>query len=112
MEATIPEHWIKTVMQILDTGGIDREIQVTVRARQNWEETTNLWGFDLVDAIKSALTSRGTGKFIEAMHGDGETYAFWIFNKKQKLYAKLCLLKGRVSVRIISAHLPNNGDAL
>lgn len=110
MEPPIPQTWINSVVQICRSGSVHREILVTRRAMQDWEATTMGWPHDLVDAIQEALNCTGVcGNLIETMEDPGETYEFWIYHKSRKLYAKVCLLQGRVKIKIISAHTPLKG---
>jgi hypothetical protein len=110
MEPPIPQAWINDVVRILRSGTLHREIVFTRRALQDWEATTTGWPYELVDAIKEALSRAGIcGNLVEGMEDPGETYEFWIYHQGRQLYAKVCLLEGKVKVKIISAHTPLKG---
>ncbi len=110
MELPIPQAWINDVVRICRTGSLYREIIVTKRALQDWEATTMGWPHELVDAIKEALIQTGIcGNLVESMEDPGETYEFWIYYQGKQLYAKVCLLEGKVRIKIISAHTPLKG---
>jgi len=40
----------------------------------------------------------------------GETYAFWIYHHEKQLYAKVCLMEGKIKVKLVSAHIPLKGN--
>jgi hypothetical protein len=39
----------------------------------------------------------------------GETYAFWYFYDNRQFYGKVCLRADKVSIKLVSAHLPEKG---
>jgi hypothetical protein len=113
MEAPIPKAWIDEVVRILRTGSLHREIVITRRALQDWEATTMGWPYELLDAIKDALSRPGVrGNLVIGLEDSGEAYEFWIYHQSKQLYGKVCLLEGKIKIKIISAHSPLKGDRL
>lgn len=110
MEPRIPKDWIDAVVRVIRTGAQGREILITKRALQDWEATTLGFPYELLDSIERALVREGvTGNSVMGLEEPGETYEFWIFYNEKQLYCKVCLLEGRVSIKIISAHRPLKG---
>ena len=81
---------------------------------RDWEAgTLGAFSFELRDALRDALGSPGViGKAIPNQPEPGETYAFWMYRESRKFYAKICLHRGGVTIKVLSAHLPDKGDQL
>lgn len=115
----IPEDWRVAVLRILKEGKFGREIQVSRRSRMDWvADSLGAFETEVRYALIDALTSSGViGKYIPDQPEPGETYAFWMFfqcsnGENRKFFAKVCLHHGRVTLKILSAHLPDKGDEL
>jgi hypothetical protein len=110
MEQPIPQEWVNAVVRIIRTGTRGREILITRRALQDWEATTMSWPHDLLDSIERSLNQTDVKGNLEiGLDEDGEAYEFWIFYEGKQLYCKVCLLEGRLKIKIISAHRPLKG---
>lgn len=110
MEPPIPQEWIDDVVRIIRTGDSGREILITSRALQDWEATTMSWPHDLLDSIERSLNRKGVAGNLEVgLEERGEAYEFWIFHGTIQLYCKVCLLEGKLKIKIISAHRPLKG---
>jgi hypothetical protein len=113
MEPPIPQEWIDAVVRIIRTGTRGQEILITRRALQDWEVTTMSWPHDLLDSIERSLNRKGvTGNLEAGLEERGEAYEFWIFYGDKQLYCKVCLLEGKLKIKIISAHRPLKGTQL
>lgn len=113
MEVPLPEAWKESVVRILRAGAVNRDILITLRALQDWEATTMAWPHELVDSLAEYFSRSGvTGQRVEGMADQGETYEFLFSFKGQSLYGKVCLLEGKIKVKIISAHRPLKGLTL
>jgi hypothetical protein len=115
----IPEEWRKAVLRILQNGKFGREILLTYRAFADWEaDSLGAFQFELREPLISALAKPGVvGKLIPDQPEPGQTYAFWMHHRCangeiRKFYAKVCLRRDRISIKILSAHLPDKGDEL
>ena len=108
-----------TVLHILKEGRFGREIQAPRGTIARWE-ADSLGAFPtdvrypLIDALSQADV---TGKHIPDQPEPGETYAFWMFyqcgnGENRKFYAKICLFRDKVTIKVLSAHIPNKGDNL
>ena len=115
----IPEAWRKAVLRILETGKFGHQIQLPRRTGADWQAGSLgsfLW--DLRNPLIDALAKRGViGKHIPDQPEPGETYAFWMYyqcanGENRKFYAKVCLHRGNVTIKVLSAHLPDKGDEL
>ena len=110
----LPETWRKEVLRILEKGRFGRDIQVPKRTFDDWQaDSLGAFPFEMHSPLVAALSQRGvTGKHIPNQPEPGETYAFWMYYRSRRFYAKICLHPGRVTIKILSAHLPDKGDAL
>jgi hypothetical protein len=115
-EGPIPEEWRKAVLRILQNGRFGREIQAPKRVFADWE-ADSLGAFPtdvrypLIDALSNAPV---TGKLEPDQPEPGVTYAFWMHHlccdeEKRKFYAKICLFHDKVTIKLLSAHLPDKG---
>jgi hypothetical protein len=110
MEPPIPKDWIDAVVRIIRTGDLYREILITKSALQDWDAATMTFPYELLDCITQSLNRNGvTGNLVEGLEERGQSYEFWIFHKGKQLYAKICLLEGKLKIKIISAHTPRKG---
>lgn len=117
MEAPIPQEWLKPTLRILREGKFGREIVVPERIRNDWDAgtlgTAFLW--DVRQPLIEALETPGViGKLILDQPEPGTTYAFWFFFKVgdqvRKFYGKICLKNNKVTIKLLSAHLPDKGE--
>jgi len=115
----IPEDWRSNVLRILKEGKFGREIQVPRRVQSDWEaDSLGAFPTDVRYALSDALSRSGViGKLIPDQPEPGVTYAFWMFyrcmsGENRKFYAKICLHHGNVTIKILSAHLPDKGNEL
>ena len=108
----IPEPWCKDVRSILAQGTLGREIGCTRRVQMDWEaDSLGAFLVDVLDPIMAALSKPGVrGKLISGQPEPGETYAFGMCYDNRRFYAKICLHPGRVTLLLLSAHLPNTND--
>ena len=115
----IPDAWRKAVLRILEKGEFGREIQVPRRTYADWEaDSLGAFPTEVRYPLIDALSKRGAlGKLIPEQPEPGVTYAFWMHhrcsnNENRKFYAKVCLHRGNVTIKVLSAHLPDKGDEL
>ena len=110
----IPEGWRKIVLRILENGKFGKEIQVPVRTIRDWEAgSLGAFPTDVRYPLIAALSRPGViGKAIPNQPEPGDTYAFWMYYESRKFYAKVCLHRGNVTIKILSAHIPDKGDEL
>src|SRR5580700_9497371 len=109
----IPNEWRATVCQILRTGTVGKEIELTVRSSKEWEAAfPAAFKFHLIDALRETLSRPGVrGKQVQADE-PGETWAFFFWHEARKMYGKVCLRLCGKRVKIISAHTPLKGEFL
>ena len=112
-EVEIPVEWRRRVCDILRTRD-GRRILVVIRARHEWEAAFPAsFAFELYKALLDALEVDGvTGKRVTGMAPPGEVWAFGFEHGGQRLYGKVNLLEGRLSIMVYSAHRPLKGDEL
>lgn len=116
-ETPIPEEWRNLVLRILRNGRFGREIQAPKRVFEDWEaDSLGAFAFQVRDPLIDALSREGViGKLEPNQPEPGITYAFWMYytcgnDERRKFYAKICLFSDQVTLKILSAHLPNRGD--
>jgi hypothetical protein len=111
MEEPIPAEWVNAVLAILDDEDWKR-IEMTNRARLDWEATfPSAFLGDLLDALHDALSEPDViGRHIADQPELGQTYAFWFYHERRKLYGKICLRPNRLVLKILSAHRPLKGE--
>lgn len=112
-EVEIPADWRKCVCDILRTRDGSR-IRIVNRAKHEWDAAFPMsFAFDLYNALLDALEVEGvTGKRVTGMLPPGEVWAFWFVHEGQRLYGKVNLLEGKLSIMVYSAHRPLKGDKL
>jgi len=117
MEAPIPQEWLEPVLRISRQGIFGREIQVSTRVQNDWDAgtlgTAFLW--DVREPLICALSAPGvTGVLKPDQPEPGVTYAFWFFfkvsDRLRKFYGKICLHHDKVTIKLLSAHLPDRGE--
>ena len=113
----IPRDWLDPVLRILRQGGFGREIQLPVRVRNDWDADTLGTAFiwEVRQPLIDALSAPGvTGKFVPGQTEPGTTYAFWFHHKVgehiRKFYGKICLHDNKLTIKLLSAHLPDKGE--
>lgn len=119
-EAPIPENWRKSVLGILRTGMFGRQIRSTIRVMEDWQaDSLGAFPTDVRYPLIEALSKSDViGKLEPDQPEPGVTYAFWMHHlcgegdarQKRKFFAKICLFHDRITLKILSAHLPNWGD--
>ena len=116
-ETPIPEEWRKSVLQILRNGQFGREIRAPKRVFEDWEaDSLGAFPFQVREPLIDALSREGViGKLKPNQPEPGITYAFWMHytcsnDEQRKFYAKICLFGDQLTLKILSAHLPNKGD--
>lgn len=110
--AQIPNEWILTVVRFLREGP-GYKIHYTTQARIDWENTfPAATGYDLYEAMASALLWDRSGKPVYGMREPGDVYEFWFYYDSCRLYGKINLFPSRDEILIYSAHIPRKGDIL
>lgn len=111
MEVPIPDAWKKDVCTVLRTDD-RKKILLRESARLGWFAAfPSAWVSNLYEAIEKALLEPCViGRRILDMEERGETYAFWFFYERRKLYGKICLTPSRDVVILYSAHPPRKGE--
>jgi hypothetical protein len=117
MEAPIPQEWLSPVLRILREGQFGREIKLPQRVYNDWDSDTLGTAFiwDLRAPLIHALSAPGViGKLEPNQPELGVTYAFWFYftvaDRIRKFYGKICLHENRLTIKLLSAHLPNKGE--
>src|SRR5438093_603359 len=116
-EGPIPDDWRNPVLRILRNGQFGREIQAPKRVFEDWEaDSLGAFPFEVRDPLIDALSRDGVvGRLEPNQPEPGTTYAFWMYHtcgngERRKFYAKICLFNDQVTLKILSAHLPDKGD--
>ena len=105
----IPEEWRQLVIPVLDSCDQNR-IEWTIRARNDWE-LIGMWDYEAYDALKAALSDDSIrGWEVQGMRSVESAYEFFFHFNEQKLYGKIGLKDDRISIKIISTHLPNRDE--
>jgi hypothetical protein len=112
MPVPIPKDWRVSVIQVLATAD-RRQIKWTTPARQRWEtDTFGAWVTDAYDGMIAALQDDSIeGNETTAFPGQIAAYEFLFFRNREqrgpeKMYGKIALEQGRISILILSAHRP------
>lgn len=108
----IPENWRHLVCAALDSEDRARII-MTQRALNDWTSTfPSAFPFQLRVALSETLKDPSTEGVLKEMHGAQESYAFFFWYEKQRMYAKIGLMQDNTVVIIFSAHKPLKGEKL
>lgn len=117
METQIPHDWLEPVLKLLRVGRFEKDILVPRRVQQDWDADTLGAAFisDLREPLIAALSvANVSGKLIGDQPEPGVTYAFWFHYKRsdgmKKFYGKICFHNNKVTIKVLSAHLPNKGN--
>ncbi|HTI70748.1 MAG TPA: hypothetical protein VMF06_12330 [Candidatus Limnocylindria bacterium] len=113
MPVPIPSDWRTAVVKVLQTSDPKR-IEWTIPARQRWETDTfgGAWVTDAYEGMIAALEDDSIeGNETTAFPGQIATYEFFFFRNRpqgglEKMYGKIALKQGRISILILSAHRP------
>ena len=112
MPVPIPKDWRFAVVESLQTFN-PRRIEWTFRARQRWEtDTSGALSNDAYDGMIAALEDDSIeGNETTAFPGQIAAYEFFFFRNRErrgpeKMYGKIALKQGGISILILSAHRP------
>lgn len=112
MPAPIPQEWRNAVVKVLRNADRTR-IEWTFKARQRWEtDTSGAWLFEAYEGIIAALEDSSTeGNETTSFTGQIAVYEFFFYRNREgsgreKMYGKIALRQGAISVLILSAHRP------
>ena len=112
MPVPIPKDWRFAVVKSLQTADSKR-IEWTFPARQRWEtDTSGAWLNEAYEGMIAALEDDSIeGNETTAFPGQIAAYEFFFFRNRErsgpeKMYGKIALEQGRISILILSAHRP------
>ena len=108
----LPTEWIEKVVAILDTGKAGTRA-VTNTARLDWMTLfPDSFSFEIYSVISSILKLGAitAARKVETMNEPGEVYEFLFVYRSRRMYSKVNLCEGKVSVLVYSAHLQRLGN--
>ena len=108
----LPTEWIEKVVAILDTGKAGTRA-VTNTARLDWMTLfPDSFSFEIYSVISSILKLGAItdARKVETMNEPGEVYEFLFVYRSRRMYSKVNLCEGKVSVLVYSAHLQRLGN--
>jgi len=108
----IPNEWIQKVVAILRAGKANTRA-ITNTARLDWMSLfPESYSFEIY-AVLAHVLSDGLvtdARRVLTMNEPGEVYEFLFTHENNRMYAKVNLCEGRVSVLVYSAHLQRLGN--
>jgi len=110
----IPTEWKEAVCAILKSQD-ESKIEVTLRARLEWEATfpNASWSFVMYDEFRKYLSAENAvGRPVKTMGTPGEVYEFIFESMGRPIYGKINLKPSGELIMIYSAHPPLKGDEL
>lgn len=108
----LPKEWIEKVAAILDAGRAGTRA-ITNTARLDWMALfPDSFSFEIYSVISSILKLGAITDIrkVEAMNEPGEVYEFLFVYRSRRMYSKVNLCEGKVSVLVYSAHLQRLGN--
>lgn len=108
----LPKDWIEKVVAILDAGRAGTRA-VTNTARLDWMALfPDSFSFEIYSVISSILKLGAITDIrkVETMNEPGEVYEFLFVYRSRRMYSKVNLCEGKVSVLVYSAHLQGLGN--
>ena len=109
---TLPTEWIERVVAILDAGSAGTRA-ITNTARLDWMALfPDSFSFEIYSVISSILKLGAItdARRIMTMNEPGEVYEFLFVYRSRRMYSKVNLSEGKVSVLVYSAHLQRFGN--
>ena len=110
--ALIPTEWVDRVVAILDAGRAGTRA-ITNTARLDWMALfPDSFSFEIYSVISSILKLGAItdARAVVSMNEPGEVYEFLFVYRSQRMYSKVNLCEGKVSVLVYSAHLQRLGN--
>ena len=110
--ALMPTEWVERVVAILDAGRAGTRA-VTSTARLDWMALfPDSFSFEIYTVISSILKLGAItdARKVEMMDEPGEVYEFLFVYRSRRMYSKVNLCDGKVSVLVYSAHLQRFGN--
>lgn len=108
----IPQAWCDAVASILDAGRPNTRF-VTNTARMDWMALfPESFSFEIYKVLSRILKlgSYTDARPVETMNEPGEVYEFLFVYRNRRMYSKINLCKGKVSVLVYSAHARRKGN--
>ena len=108
----LPKDWIEKVVAILDAGRAGTRA-VTYSVRLYWMALfPDSFSFEIYSVISSILKLGAITDIrkVETMNEPGEVYEFLFVYRSRRMYSKVNLCEGKVSVLVYSAHLQRLGN--
>lgn len=114
MAQPIPDEWKRKVREAIDSGDPGR-ILVRLSAQKRWDDAFPLsFPFQMLAALAEALSDRKILGARKIMDESTETYAFFFYYERTKMYGKVGLQPDGTVIIVYSAHTPDSlkGDRL
>lgn len=108
----MPTDWIEKVVAILDAGRAGTRA-ITNTARLDWMALfPDSFSFEIYSVISSILKLGAItdARKVEGMNEPGEVYEFLFVYRSRRMYSKVNLCEGKVSVLVYSAYLQRLGN--
>jgi len=108
----IPSEWVQQVVAILNAGKAHTRA-MTNTARLDWMSLfPESYSFEIYTVLARVLTdgSITDARRVDGMAEPGVVYEFLFLYSGRRMYAKVNLCEGRVSVLVYSAHLQRLGN--
>lgn len=109
---TLPKEWVEKVTAILDAGRAGTRV-LTNTARIDWMALFPAsFSFEIYSVISRVLKDGlvTDARKVDTMNEPGEVYEFLFVYEKRRMYSKVNLCDGKVSVIVYSAHLQRLGN--
>lgn len=110
--SAIPKDWRDRVVAILEAGRAGTRA-ITNTARIDWMALfPESFSFEIYSVIAKVLKADEVtdARKVETMDEPGEVYEFLFVHMQRRMYAKVNLCEGKVSVLVYSAHLQRLGN--
>lgn len=108
----LPREWVERVTAILDAGRAGTRA-LTSTARIDWMALFPAsFSFEVYSVISRVLKDGAVtdARKVETMNEPGEVYEFLFVHEGRRMYSKVNLCEGKVSVLVYSAHLQRLGN--
>ena len=108
----LPKEWTEKVVAILDAGRTGARA-ITNTARIDWMALfPDSFSFEIYSVISSILKLGAItdARKVETMSEPGEMYELLFVYRSRRMYSKVNLCEGKVSVLVYSAHLQRLGN--
>ena len=110
--SALPKEWVERVTAILDAGRAGTRA-ITNTARMDWMALfPESFSFEIYSVLSRVLKNNAItdARVVETMNEPGEVYEFLFEYAGRRMYSKINLCEGRVSVLVYSAHLQRLGN--